>query len=118
MISSINNSALSGLRAFSTGLQSNANNVANANTNGFKKARVTMATTEPIGVKANVEKVNSTGAVIYAEGTSGSKEVELSNVDLGQELPEMSLNSNFYKANLKTLQVADEMVGSLLKLKA
>jgi flagellar basal-body rod protein FlgC len=118
MISSVNNSALSALRAFSTGLQSNSNNIANANTNGFKKTRVTMATTETDGVKANVEKVNTAGAVIYQEGTTGSEEVELSNVDLGQELPEMSLNSNFYKANLKTLQVADEMVGNLLKLKA
>ena len=44
--------------------------------------------------------------------------IEQSNVDLGQELPEMSLNSRFYEANLKTLQTADEMLGSLLKIKA
>ncbi len=118
MISSIQNSALSALQAFSTGLQSNANNIANANTNGFKKTRVTMATTESNGVKANVEKVNTTGDIVYQEGTVGSEEIELSNVDLGHEFPKMSLNSNLYKANLKTLQVADEMVGSLLKLKA
>ncbi len=29
--------ALTGLKAFSTTLQSNGNNIANANTNGFKK---------------------------------------------------------------------------------
>jgi flagellar basal body rod protein FlgG len=30
----------------------------------------------------------------------------------------MSLNARFYEANLKTLQVTDEMLGSLLKVKA
>jgi len=44
--------------------------------------------------------------------------VEQSNVDLGQELPEMNLNARFYQANLKTMKVADEMLGSLLKIKA
>lgn len=118
MISSVHNSALSALKAFSTRVQSNSNNVANALTDGFKKTRVTLSTTETDGVKANIEKVDSPGAMIYRETSAGQEEVELSNVDLAEEFPEMSINSNLYKANLKTLQVADEMAGSLLKLKA
>lgn len=118
MISSIHNSALSGLNAISTKVRSNANNIANVNTEGFKKSRVTLAETKTGGVEAQVEKIDSPGPIVYQESNSGLEEVELSNVDLGQELPEMSLNSNLYKANLKTLQVADEMTGSLLKLKA
>ena len=118
MISSVHNSALSALKAFGTKVQSNSNNVANSLTDGFKKTRVTLSTTDNNGVKANVEKVNSPGAVVYQETSNGQEEVELSNVDIGQEFPEMNINSTLYKANLKTLQVADEMAGELLKLKA
>lgn len=118
MISPAHNSAMTGLQAFSTKVNSNANNIANADTDGFKKTRVTLASTEAGGVSANVEKINTAGTVIYQEGNSGLEVVEMSNVDLAQELPEMNLNSTLYKANLKTLQVADEMTGSLLNLKA
>ena len=109
---------MAGLSAFSTRINSNANNLAKANTDGFKKTRVTLASTENGGVAAQVEKIQTPGAVVYQEGTAGQEEVELSNVDLGQEIPEMNINSTLYKANLKTLQVADEMTGSILKLKA
>lgn len=118
MISPAQSSALSGLQAFSTRVNANANNIANANTDGFKRSRVNLESTETGGVKAVVEKMDTPGAVISQEGTSGMEDVELSNVDLGREIPEMNLNSTLYKANLKTLQVADEMTGTLLTLKA
>lgn len=118
MISSAHNSALSALRAFSLRVNSNANNIANANTDGFKKTRVRLASAEPNGVAANVEKINTTGAVMQQEGKADQEEVKLSNVDLAQEIPEMNMNSTLYKANLKTLQVADEMTARLLQLKA
>ncbi len=115
MVSAVQ-SALSGLQAFGTRIQSNANNVANANTDGFKKSRVLLSSAEPQGVKATVEKIDSPGTSVYQETSNGSELVELSNVDLGEELPEMIINSHAYKANLKTLQTADEMTGELLKI--
>jgi len=118
MISPAHSSALSALQAFGTRVNSNANNIANVNTDGFKKTRVSLESTEPAGVKAVVEKMDTPGAVITRDGVSGQEEVELSNVDLAREIPELSVNSTLYTANLKTLQVADEMTGSLLKLKA
>jgi len=118
MISPAHSSALSALQAFGTRVNSNANNIANTNTDGFKSTRVTLESTEPAGVRAVVEKMEKPGVIILQEGVSGQEEVELSSVDLAREIPEMMVNSTFYKANLKTLQVADEMTGSLLKLKA
>ncbi len=118
MISSVQNSAVSALQAFSTKIQSNSNNVANSLTDGYKKTRVTLSSKIPTGVEAQVEKVHTPGSVVFQDTGDGQQEVELSNVDIGQELPEMSMNSTMYKANLKTLQVADEMTGSLLKVKA
>lgn len=112
------NSAVSALQTFGTRLNSNSNNIANANTNEFKKTRVINETVEPSGVKAHVEKVETPGARIYEETTNGYDPVELSNVDLGTEIVDMNLNSSLYKANLKTIETVDEMTGELLKLKA
>jgi flagellar hook protein FlgE len=110
--------ALTGLQAFGTKIQSNSNNIANVNTDGFKKTRVTMSSVDPQGVRPHVDKVNSTGTSVFKETNEGMELVELSNVDLGKELPEMSLNSLMYKANLKTIQTVEEMTGALLKIKS
>lgn len=112
------NSALSALNSFGTKIQSNGNNIANANTNEFKRTRVINSATENQGVKAHVEKVDTPGAKIFEETSNGMEEVELSNVDLATEITDMNLNSHFYKANLKTIQTADEMAGELLNLKS
>ena len=111
-------SALSGLKAITTRLNSNANNVANISTENFKRTRVLLSDEQPGGVKTNVEKVNTPGSKIYQETNSGTELVELSNVDLADELPDMMLNTTFYKANLRTIQTTEEMYGSLLDLKA
>ncbi len=112
------NSALSGLQAYGTKLHSNANNIANVSTEGFKKTRVTLEDRAPQGVQANVETVDSPGAIRMEDSADGMKMVEMSNVDLAEELPESQLNARFYQANLKTLDAADEMTKSLLDIKA
>jgi len=111
-------SALSGLSAFSTKNNSNANNIANSGTEGFKKTRVILSADASQGVDARAEQVETPGPMMYEPTSEGLEFVEQSNVDLGQELPEMSLNARFYEANLKSMKVADEMLGSLLKIKA
>jgi flagellar hook protein FlgE len=111
-------SALSGLHAFGTKVQSNSNNIANASTDGFKRTRVILESTQAHGVKAQVEKINNPSPKVFQEGAEGPYPVELSNVDLGRELPEMYLNSQMYKANLKTLQTVDNMLGHLLETKS
>lgn len=117
MMSAVN-SALSGLQAFGTKVNSNANNIANVSTDGYKKSRVTMASQEPQGVKASVDTVTSPGPVRNEETSSGSELVEGSNVELSQEIPDSQMNARFYQANLKTLQTVDEMTSSLLQIKA
>lgn len=117
MISGVNQ-ALSGLQAFGTKLESNANNIANASTEGYKKTRVTLANQAPQGVQASVETIDSPGTQILEQTNNGSELIEQSNVDLGEELPDTQLNARFYEANLKTLQVSDQMMGEMLNLKA
>lgn len=111
-------SALSGLQAFGTKLSSTSNNIANANTDGFKRTRVTNSSVEPHGVKANVEKVETAGTSVYKETTQGQELTELSNVDLASELTDMIVSEHMYKANLKTIKTLDELSGSLIDLKS
>lgn len=111
-------SALSALNAFSTKINSNANNVANIQSEGFKKTRVTNKETENGGVKAVVDTVDTPGMIRMEETSNGTEMVELSNVDMAQELVDSNLNTRFYQANLKTISAEDEMMQSVLDLKA
>ena len=110
--------ALTGLQAFSTKLQSNGDNIANANTEGFKKTIVTNTNVDPQGVKAQVNKTSTPGTSVFQETGAGMDLVELSNVDLATELVDMNLNSTMYKANLKTIDTVNDMTGELLNLKS
>jgi len=111
-------SALSGLQAFGTKVHANGNNIANVSSEGFKKNRVLLSETQPNGVTATVGRVDTPGDTMLQETSQGTEVIELSNVDLGSELPEMILNSHFYKANLKTIETVNEMSGALLDIKS
>jgi len=117
MVSGVS-ASLSALEAYGTRLQNNGNNVANLNTEKFKKGRVLLSEVQPQGVRARPEKVDTPGPVVPVETTEGTEMVEQSNVDLGEELTEMSVNQRGYQANLQALRVADTLSRSLLDIKA
>lgn len=110
--------AVSGLQADATRVANNANNVANMNTDGFKKARGILSEKIPQGVGTTVERVGTPGPVALEATARGEEMVEQSNVDLNEEIPELLLNRHGYDANLKTITMADDMVRTLLDLKA
>lgn len=111
-------SPLSAIQAYSTRIAANSNNIANSATPEYKRTRVTLSDVQPTGVKAATSKITEQGPIIYEQTTNGLERIEQSNVDLGREFPEMMLNTHFFKANIKTLQTADELLGSVLDLKA
>lgn len=117
MISGIQ-SALSGLQAFTTKVEKNANNIANMNTDGFKRDRVLLSEQPPQGVRATVDKVTTPGPLVAEMTAEGEGYVEQSNVDLSEEMPDLLLNRQGFAANLKTLKAGDEMMQSLLDIKA
>lgn len=113
MISSID-SGVSGITAFSKEMKVTANNIANVNSDGFKKNRVTFKEGSSGGVSAQISQVNTPGNTKQVTESGQLKEVETSNVDLAQELTESISTESGYKANLKTIQAHDEMIGTLL----
>ncbi len=117
-MTSVYQTALSGLKAFSTKLQVNSNNIANANTNGFKKSVVQNTAVASGGVEASVQKVAERAPDLLPQTDTKMELVELSNVDLATELIDMKLNSTMFKANLKTIETVDEMTATLLDVKS
>lgn len=117
MISGIH-SALSGLAAIQKKSEATAHNVANVNTDGFKKIRVTLHEQEPQGVRAEVQQLTTPGPMVQEQTAEGSVLVEKSNVELAEELPGLMLSRRMFQANLKTIRTEDEMLGSLLDIKS
>lgn len=115
MIYATNNS-LSALSAYGKKMDVTANNIANALTDEFKKSRVTMEEGNPSGVKAVIDRVETQGFPKESIKDGEPVTVEASNVDLNEELPEMSITRTAYSANLKTLKAQNDMMGSLLDI--
>lgn len=93
--------AVSALDAGGIRLAVTANNVANMNTEGFRPSTV-------------VQEENKTGGGrISAIKEQGSDEV-----DLSREAVELIITEAGFKANIKVLQADEEMIKSLLDIKA
>lgn len=117
MISGIH-SGLSALSAIQIKTQVTANNVANVNTDGFKKTRATLVEADQQGgITTNIQQMATPGPMVYEPTENGDTLVEKSNVELTEELPKMLIDRRSYQANIKSIQVQDEMLGSLLDIK-
>jgi flagellar basal-body rod protein FlgC len=113
MISALN-STVSALKAFVTKLGVTADNIANVNTDGFKKNRATLQEDRNGGVRVEIKRDNSPGFRYDAVENGEKVEKETSNVDLTEEIPDLMMTKRAYQANLKTIETQDEMLGSLL----
>lgn len=113
MISAIH-TALSGLTAYAKQIEVSAHNVANVNTEGFKKSRAEFVEVETGGVLPVVHKDESAGPALLKDSGYGPAQVELSNVDLGEEAVNQMIAQRGFEANLRTLKTADDMLGSIL----
>ena len=107
------NPNLSALRALGKKQQSSANNIANLDSAKFKKSDVVMEEHTSGGVTARTQRINSPGVMVAQE--DGSL-LELSNVDLGEELVDSLQARHAYAANLKALQAEGEMQDQTLDL--
>ncbi len=99
--------ALSGLRASGAGLAVQANNVANQLSDGFKAKRVDLVAEASGGVRVSGVSADPTPAGPGA-----------SNVDLTTETVQGMGFDLMYRANLKVLKAADELMQATLDLKA
>ena len=111
-------SGLSALRSIGMKTQNTANNIANVNTDGFKKSRVTLVEGKPEGVNVTISKIETPGSQVYEQTQKGTELVEKSNVEISEEIPNLMLSKRAFQANIKTIQAEDEMLGMLLDVKS
>ena len=99
-MNAISSIALSGVQAASTRMDAAAHNIANTQTPGFKRQTVQQQSQESGGVLTTLGKAEEVGP------------------ELAADLVDQKVASYNYKANLRTIQTQDQMLGSLLDLKA
>jgi flagellar basal-body rod protein FlgC len=115
MIPSVN-STISALQAYKTKLGVTADNIANANTDEFKKSRATLKEGTNGDVQVNINRIITPGHRYQEFEVDQLVEKESSNVNLEEEIPEMMITQRTYEANLKVLQTQDKMSGTLLDI--
>jgi flagellar basal-body rod protein FlgC len=108
--------ALSALNAFRKKTDVTANNIANVNTDEFKKSRVNMQEGPNGGVQASIQPINTPGDPKEIYQDDALVKVESSNVDLVEEITEMVVNKAGFGANLKTVSTQNQVLGSLLDI--
>ena len=115
MVSSID-SGLSALRAFGDKMEVTSNNIANVNTEEFKKSRAILKEGSNSNVEVEIDRVNTPGPTIVEIDGGKMTEKELSNVDLAEEIPQTIISQRGYEANLTTVKTRDEMLGTLIDI--
>ena len=110
------NATISALQAYKTQMEVSSNNVANVNTENFKKSKATIKEGDNGDVKAEVTRVNSPGHRYQELEGDQLVDKETSNVDLAEEFPQMMVTQHAYKANMKVLQAQDQMLGTTLDI--
>jgi flagellar basal-body rod protein FlgC len=116
MISALH-TTLSSLLAFARQLHSSAHNLANVNTDSFKRSETTLIEAPNGGVLPILQKDNSPGPTVLRNSPQGLIEVELSNTDIGTEIITSVIVQRAFEANIQTIKTADTMLGGLLDLR-
>ncbi len=112
------NTAVSSVRAHERKLGVTANNVANVNTNGFKRGRAVLKEGPAGDVRVSVHREDTPSPVDPLAPAAPGVEKSLSNVDLAEEMPDLVSTTVGYKVNLKVIRARDDMIGSLLDIMA
>ena len=115
MISSIN-SSISALKAFGKKMGVTANNVANLESENFKKSRAVLTEGAQKEVRVEIEKIETSGPIVSEIKDGKVVEKELSNVDLVEEIPQSIIAQRSFEANLKSIQTQEETLDSLFDI--
>lgn len=133
MINAMNNAG-SAMDAFATGVQGNAYNIANVNTNGFDPVAVRYQSGSAAGENPRLEQ--GVQAIVTRpgnDGLTGSSATQAdtatfspeamalanpSNTDVAREMTSMIANQRAFEANAATIPTQDQMLGTIINIKS
>ncbi len=108
---------ISALMALEKKMGVTANNVANVESEGFKKSRAVLKEgRNNTGVQVEIDKINTPGPIIQVPNDNKMTEKEMSNVNLAEEFALSIPTQRGYEANLKVIKSIDEMLGSVIDI--
>ena len=108
-------SALSGIQAGSRLLGASAHNIANAQTENFKRTRTVLEESSTGGVIVSLSTDNRPGPH-FTTGEDPFTLREGSNVELEEELIHTLEATHLIEANLASIRTQDQVLGSLLDI--
>ncbi len=133
MINAMNN-AVSAMDAFATGVQGNAYNIANVNTNGFDPVSVRYQSGPAAGENPRLEQgVQAIVTRPGSDGLAGSNAAQSdtvsfspeamalanpSNTDIAREMTGLIANQRAFEANAATIPTQDQMLGTIINIKS
>jgi len=94
---------ISSIQAHQSMMNTNANNVANVNTDGFVPDRTTIS--------------NDNNSVVANTTKTDDNAMSMSQTDLAKELPQQITIQDATQANATAIKTQDEILGSLLDIK-
>lgn len=108
-------SALSGIQTGGRMLSVGAHNIANAQTEGFKRTRALPIESSSGGVTVTLDKDVRSGPQFFSNEDPFMLR-EGSNVDLGEEIISNLQAANLIEANIASLSIQEKVLGSLLDI--
>ncbi len=99
-MTSIFSIGLSAVRAFGRKMETIAGNIANLYSQDYKKRRAVIAPQQHGGVKVDIEVQSPPD----------------DRVELTEEIPQTTITQRGYEANIKTIAVENEMLGTLIDI--
>jgi flagellar basal body rod protein FlgG len=108
-------SALSGIQTGGKILSIGAHNIANAQTEGFKRTRALPVESSVGGVTVTLDKDVRPGPQIFSNEDPSTLR-EGSNVDLAEEIISNLQAVNLIEANIASVRIQDKVLGSLLDI--
>ncbi len=110
--------AISGMKAAAGRTNIVANNIANLNTDNYKRKIAVQKDAPGGGVTLSVRTDNSPGYAISENPNTNQQAAEFSNVDIPTEFVNLIKAKHALKANISTIRTANENLGSILDIKA
>jgi flagellar basal-body rod protein FlgC len=108
------NAAVSALQAFGQKMGITAGNIANVTTDGYKKSRAVLEEGPHGEVEVREQRIETPAMLLDSSEVDHPAAREPSNVTLEEEIPELITTVYGFRANVKTMQAQDEMLGRLL----
>ena len=115
MIYSVN-SNISALMAFGKKMAVHADNIANMNSDGFKKNRAILKEGPDQNVTVDIERIDTSMQPISEISESQVTQNESNNVDLTTEVTGAMISQRGYEANSAFIEAQEEVIGTILDL--